>query len=71
MSQDARVRELIADEVAAATAPLIERLEAVEDRLRAPEAVSGPASVPAEKRPSPGRTGRVKAAQGDEPAAAK
>lgn len=69
MSQEARTRAVIADEVARITAPLIERLEAVEARLRAVEGSGGPTAAPAEKRVPTGRTARTKAAQGGEPAA--
>lgn len=70
MSQEARMRQLIADEVAAATAPLVERLEAVEARLSASESVSGPTPAQTDKRPPMARTGRGKTAQDGEPATA-
>ena len=73
MSQEARTRALIDEAVAAATAPLAERLEALEGRLSAVESDGGTPAATAQKRPSTGRTTRAKVApddKADEPAKA-
>ncbi|MGY5634223.1 hypothetical protein ACW7N6_38430 [Streptomyces sp. UC1A3] len=62
MSQDAKTRALIEDAVAAATASLAARLEALEGRLSAVEGDGGAPAATAQKRPSAGRTARVKEA---------
>jgi hypothetical protein len=66
VSQEARVRAAIDDAVARATAPLEERLEALEGRLRAVEDGGGRTSVPEQKRPAAGRTARAKGSAGEQ-----
>jgi hypothetical protein len=66
MSQEARVRASIDEAVARATAPLEERLAAVEARLRTVEDGGGRTSAPEPKRPSAGRTARVKGSAGEQ-----
>lgn len=70
MSQEARAREIIDEAVRLATAPLAERLEALEGRLRAVE--DGGARTPAteQKRPSAGRTAARAKGSADEQAKA-
>jgi hypothetical protein len=58
MSQDARMREVIDDAVAQATAPLETRLEELDARLRAVEKPGGPSAVPEQKRAATGRTAK-------------
>lgn len=70
MSQEARMRALIDDAVAQATAALEERLEAVEARLAASGADGGPTPAQAEKRAPAARTAKPKAAQGGDPSTA-
>ena len=66
MSQDAKTRALIDDAVAAATAPLTQRVDELEARLRAVESSGGPSPAPAQKRPSAGRTARGKGASDEQ-----
>lgn len=67
MSQEARAREIIDEAVRRATAPLEERLEALESRLRAVEDGDARTPSPEQKRPSAGRTAsRVKGSAGEQ-----
>jgi hypothetical protein len=62
MSQDARMRAVIDDAVAAAVAPLERRVEELSARLAAVEGSGGPSAAPEQKRPSTARTARAKGA---------
>lgn len=59
------MRAAIEDAVAAATAPLAARLEALEGRLGAVEDGRGTSPATEHKRPSTGRAARTKAAPGE------
>lgn len=60
MSQDAKTREVIAEAVAAAVAPLEKRVDELSARLAAVEESSGTTPAPEQKRPSTARTARGK-----------
>jgi hypothetical protein len=64
MSQEARMRSVIDDAVARATASLEERLEAMDARLRAVEDSGGTTDAAKEERPSRGRTAKSRTAPG-------
>lgn len=67
MSQEARAREIIDEAVRRATAPLEERLEALESRLRAVEGAGGSTSAQEQKRAPAGRTAaRAKGSAGEQ-----
>jgi hypothetical protein len=60
MSQDARMRVVIDEAVAAAVTPLEKRVEELSARLTAVEESDGPGVAPEQKRPSTARTARAK-----------
>jgi hypothetical protein len=71
MSQDARMRAVIDEAVARATAPLEQRVDELSARLTALEDSGGPTLAEAQKRPSTARTARAKGSsdgKGDEAA---
>lgn len=70
MSQDARIRALIDDAVARATAPLEARVKALEARVHAFEGVNGAIPAVPQKGPSGGRTAKARTVRGDEDATA-
>jgi hypothetical protein len=66
MSQDARMRAVIDEAVSRAVAPLQQRVEELEGRLRAVESPPDQAPAETQKRPSGARTARNKGASNEQ-----